>query len=89
MTLDILHFIDNKGGNAAEIKESQRKRGLSEELVDEVIQMYTDWVKSASLSSLQVLLTDSATACPVDYDINMLRKKVNEVQKQVTAKKKV
>lgn len=47
MTLDILAFIDNKGGNAAEIKESQRKRGLSVELVDEVIQMYADWVKSA------------------------------------------
>ena len=46
MTLDVLHFIDNKGGNAEEIRESQRKRGLSVELVDEVIQMYTDWVKS-------------------------------------------
>ncbi|KZT64329.1 serine-tRNA ligase [Daedalea quercina L-15889] len=45
MTLDILHFIDNKGGNAEEIRESQRKRGLSVELVDEVIQMYADWVK--------------------------------------------
>ncbi|RPD61694.1 serine-tRNA ligase [Lentinus tigrinus ALCF2SS1-7] len=45
MTLDVLHFIDNKGGNAEEIRESQRKRGLSVELVDEVIQMYTDWVK--------------------------------------------
>lgn len=48
MTLDILHFIDNKGGNAEEIRESQRKRGHSVELVDEIIQMYTDWVKSAS-----------------------------------------
>lgn len=47
MTLDVLHFIDNKGGNAEEIRESQRKRGLSVELVDEVIQMYADWVKSA------------------------------------------
>ncbi|KAI0752707.1 serine-tRNA ligase [Daedaleopsis nitida] len=28
-----------------EIRESQRKRGLSVELVDEVIQMYTEWVK--------------------------------------------
>ena len=46
MTLDILHFIDNKGGNAEEIRESQRKRGLSVELVDEIIQMYADWVKS-------------------------------------------
>lgn len=48
MTLDILHFIDGKGGNAEEIRESQRKRGLSVELVDEVIQMYADWVKSES-----------------------------------------
>lgn len=49
MTLDVLHFIDNKGGNAAEIRESQRKRGLSVELVDEVIQMYADWVKCESV----------------------------------------
>ncbi|KAF5313421.1 hypothetical protein D9611_008534 [Ephemerocybe angulata] len=69
MTLDLLHFIDNKGGNAEEIRESQRRRGLSVELVDEVIQMYADWVK-------------------MDYDANMLKKKVNEVQKQITAKKK-
>jgi seryl-tRNA synthetase len=51
MTLDILHFIDNKGGNAEEIRESQRKRGESVELVDQVIQMYTDWVKSTSVFS--------------------------------------
>ena len=50
MTLDVLHFIDNKGGNAEEIRESQKKRGLSVELVDEVIQMYADWVKSASVT---------------------------------------
>jgi seryl-tRNA synthetase len=69
MTLDILSFIDSKGGNSAEIKESQKKRGLSVELVDEIIQMYADWVK-------------------MDYDTNTLRKKVNEVQKEISAKKK-
>ena len=53
MTLDILHFIDGKGGNAEEIRESQRKRGLSVELVDEVIQMYADWVKSESAYQIQ------------------------------------
>ena len=46
MTLDILHFIDNKGGNAQEIRDSQAKRGDSVELVDDIIQMYADWVKS-------------------------------------------
>ena len=50
MTLDVLHFIDGKGGNAEEIRESQRKRGLSVELVDEVIQMYADWVKRTHIS---------------------------------------
>lgn len=48
MTLDVLHFIDNKGGNAEEIRESQRKRGLPVEVVDEVIEMYAQWVKSES-----------------------------------------
>ncbi|KAG6907529.1 hypothetical protein DXG01_008565 [Tephrocybe rancida] len=69
MTLDITSFIDSKGGNAEEIRESQRKRGHSVELVDEIIQMYADWVK-------------------MDFDTNALRKKVNEVQKQIAAKKK-
>lgn len=54
MTLDVLQFIDNKGGNAQEIRESQRKRGLSVELVDEVIEMYTEWVKSAHDSVLNI-----------------------------------
>ncbi len=55
MTLDVLHFIDNKGGSAEEIRESQRKRGLATEVVDEVIQMYADWVKRMilPLSSLR------------------------------------
>ncbi|KAF8635614.1 hypothetical protein AX15_000254 [Amanita polypyramis BW_CC] len=69
MTLDILHFIDNKGGNAEEIRESQRKRGHPVEVVDDVIQMYADWVK-------------------MDYDSNILRKRVNEIQKKISAKKK-
>lgn len=59
MTLDVLYFIDNKGGNAQEICESQRKRGLSVELVDEVIQMYADWVKSARIVSFRArILTE-------------------------------
>ena len=48
MTLDILQFIDNKGGNAEEIRESQRKRGHDVGIVDEVIQMYSDWIKRVS-----------------------------------------
>lgn len=46
MTLDVLHFIDNKGGNSEEIRESQKKRGLSTDIVDEVKDLYAAWIKS-------------------------------------------
>ena len=46
MTLDVLDFIDKKGGNSELIRESQRKRGLPVEIVDEVIKIYSDWVSS-------------------------------------------
>ena len=45
MTLDVLDFIPQKGGNPDAIKESQRKRGNSVEVVDEVIALYDLWVK--------------------------------------------
>lgn len=90
MTLDVLHFIDNKGGNAEEIRESQRKRGLSVELVDEVIQMYTDWVKRMyKFLLLLVWLQCQYWVHIVDYEASILSKQVNAVQKEIAAKKKV
>jgi len=94
MTLDILHFIDNKGGNASEIKESQRKRGGSVELIDEVIAMYTEWVKSELVIAIVFFFFSLFSpridaTLQVDYDINIMRKKVNEIQKQISTKKKV
>ncbi len=89
MTLDVLQFIDNKGGNAEEIRESQRKRGHPVELVDEVIQMYSDWVKSMSFYFFHENYNKFLNPSEVDYEINVTRKKVNEVQKAISAKKKV
>jgi len=89
MTLDILHFIDNKGGNAEEIRDSQRKRGNSVELVDEVIKMYTEWVKSTLRLPKDVITMLIFGVHPVDYEINISRKRVNDVQKEISAKKKV
>lgn len=52
MSLDLLEFIDSKGGNAEAIRESQRKRfGTKPEavqVVDDVVRMYDEWVKSTS-----------------------------------------
>ncbi|CDK27518.1 unnamed protein product [Kuraishia capsulata CBS 1993] len=43
--LDILAFIDEKGGDAQAIRESQKARGDSVEIVDEIIAEYNDWTK--------------------------------------------
>lgn len=89
MTLDITQFIDSKGGNAEEIRESQRKRGHSVELVDEIIQMYADWVKSMSYSSKLSWICIDSVGLSVEFETNGLSKQVNAVQKEIGAKKKV
>jgi hypothetical protein len=40
--LDIADFIVEKGGNPQKVKESQKRRYASEEVVDEVIALYED-----------------------------------------------
>lgn len=44
--LDINLFIEDRGGNPEIVRESQRRRGASVEIVDEVIALYKEWVKS-------------------------------------------
>ncbi|KAG0229301.1 Cytosolic seryl-tRNA synthetase [Actinomortierella wolfii] len=44
--LDINLFIEERGGEPELIRESQRRRGASVEVVDEIIALYQDWVKS-------------------------------------------
>ncbi|KAG4436957.1 hypothetical protein IFR05_007570 [Cadophora sp. M221] len=44
--LDVFDFIKEKGGNPEKIKESQRRRYASEEVVDEVIELYEDHRKT-------------------------------------------
>lgn len=88
MTLDVTSFIDNKGGNSEEIRESQRKRGHSVEVVDEVIQMYQDWVKRTSNPYLEDFLLANYHL-KVDFEANGLSKQSNALQKQIGLKKKV
>lgn len=44
--LDINQFIEEKGGNPELIKKSQKARGASVEIVDEIINDYKEWVKT-------------------------------------------
>lgn len=43
--LDINAFLAEKGGEPEKIKASQKKRGASVELVDEIIADYKNWTK--------------------------------------------
>ncbi|KAK9236714.1 hypothetical protein V1525DRAFT_362200 [Lipomyces kononenkoae] len=43
--LDILQFLEDKGGNPEAIRKSQRARGASVEIVDEIINEYKEWTK--------------------------------------------
>lgn len=43
--LDIVQFIDEKGGDSEKIRESQRRRGDSVEIVDEIISEYKNWTQ--------------------------------------------
>jgi len=43
--LDINLFRVSKGGNPDLIKESQKKRGASVEIVDEIIDLDNQWIK--------------------------------------------
>jgi seryl-tRNA synthetase len=45
MGIDYLDLIDSRGGNAEAVRESQRRRNDSVELVDECIGMYEAWNK--------------------------------------------
>ncbi|KAI8139080.1 seryl-tRNA synthetase [Fennellomyces sp. T-0311] len=48
--LDINLLLEDRGGNPETVKESQRRRGGNVEIVDEIIALYKDWVKTQFLS---------------------------------------
>lgn len=53
--LDINLFLEERGGEPELIRESQRRRHESVEIVDEIIALYEDWKTSTFLSFLQLL----------------------------------
>jgi seryl-tRNA synthetase len=86
--LDIFDFIVDKGGNPEKIKESQRRRYAPEEAVDEVIALYEDHRKSEYGAQIGHIcrFTNSLIA---QYQATQINTKINEVQKQIGAKRKV
>jgi seryl-tRNA synthetase len=75
----------NKGGNPEIVKESQRKRGASVELVDQVLALYKEWTTRKSNHQQKGALTE---ALAVQFDTDALAKKINDHQKQITTLRK-
>lgn len=53
--LDIIQFIEEKGGDPQAIRVSQKARGDSVEIVDEIINGYKEWTKSMFFFFFSVL----------------------------------
>jgi len=51
--LDLNDFITERGGDPNKIKESQRRRGAPEEVVDEVIALYEEARKGKKQDQLR------------------------------------
>jgi hypothetical protein len=83
-----------KGGDPEVVRESQRKRGASVELVDEVLERYTNWTKRASRLALpsptERRAGPHASDLPsVNFNAASKAKEINTIQKDISAKKKV
>lgn len=83
--LDISLFIAEKGGNPNLVRESQRRRGGSVEIVDEIIALYEDWVKTRfNLDGLNrdinAVQKEIATKKKAKEDATELLAKKNEIQ---------
>lgn len=60
--LDVLSFIESRGGNPELIRESQRRRHAPVEAVDEVIALFEEFrvgMEGTSISLLSSLLVSS------------------------------
>ncbi|KAJ9082281.1 Cytosolic seryl-tRNA synthetase [Entomophthora muscae] len=67
--LDINLFLADKGGNPDLVRESQRRRGASVEIVDEIIGLYEDWTKTRF------------TLDGLNRDINAVQKEIGNKKK--------
>ena len=89
--LDVVDFIQDRGGNPNVIRESQRKRHAPVEVVDEVIALYEDHRKSAPFSSPSFYREHKSLADPhlAKYEAQQVGSKINATQKEIGQRFKV
>jgi seryl-tRNA synthetase len=81
--LDLNDFIAERGGDPEKIKNSQRRRGESEELVDTII---TRWDENYRCETMPPASAPSLTDLPAQYSVSQIGAKINALQKQIGAK---
>ena len=99
--LDILSFITEKGGDPERIRESQKRRYASVEVVDEVIAFYDEWRRGLSLSRIYRLLAsynlacsfwmkkaDASPSCLAQFAVDQKNKDINLNQKEIGLRRK-
>ncbi|KAI3403974.1 SES1 [Candida oxycetoniae] len=92
--LDVNAFIVEKGGDPEKIRVSQRKRGASVELVDEIIKDYKDWVRirfdldeqNKKLNAVQKEIGKKFKAKEDPAELVAKKDQLNEEKKQIIEK---
>lgn len=85
--LDVNDFITQRGGNPDRIRESQRRRGASVELVDKVIALWEE--ARAGKSDMHLACIHSLlNLAPAQYAVARIGTEINSLQKQIGLKKK-
>ena len=79
--LDINLFREEKGGNPELVRESQRKRCASVELVDKVIALDKEWVKCKPFPWVCACFIDVLL---VRFQVDESNKKINSLQKEIS-----
>jgi len=92
--LDIFDFFGDKGATPEKIRESQRKRYASEEVVDQIIAMAEAAKAGEYLLLLRFRTEEGFVSCltvvgTARYNVTRKGAEANAVQKEIGAKKKV
>lgn len=87
--LDVNDFIKERGGDPEKIRESQRRRHAPVEVVDEIISLWEEHRKGETCLVCHYYHEPRIDLGIANYTASQWGTKINDVQKQIGAKKKV
>lgn len=85
--LDINLLLEERGGNVEMVKESQKRRGGSVEIVDEIIAEYKEWTTRTYYYFLfGYSMKDTNKLWTVQFTSDQKNKEANVIQKEIGKK---